>query len=81
MKERNMLKKLEIHDDKLEILEDNVFDLDAELQCNLHRLVSESVEIGKLRLIEEDPKSMQDIISNLYGSDVTQTVRELFDSR
>jgi hypothetical protein len=30
MKDRNMLKKLEIHDDKLEILEDNAFDSDTE---------------------------------------------------
>jgi hypothetical protein len=57
-----MLKKLEIHDDQLEILEDNVFDSDAELQYNLHKLVVKSAEIGKLRLIEEDSKSMQDII-------------------
>jgi hypothetical protein len=39
-----------------------VFDSDAELQCNLHKLVVESAEIGNLRQIEEDPKSMQDII-------------------
>jgi hypothetical protein len=47
MKDRNMLKKLEIHNDKLKILEDNVFDPYVELQCNLHRLVVESVDIGK----------------------------------
>jgi hypothetical protein len=34
-----MLKKLEIHDDKLEILGGNMFDSDAEFKCNLHRLV------------------------------------------
>jgi hypothetical protein len=51
MKDRNMLKKLEIHDDKFEILEVNVFDPDAEFKCNLHKLVMESAEINNLRLI------------------------------
>jgi hypothetical protein len=39
MKDRSMLNKLEIHDDKLEILEDNVFDSDAEFKYNLHKLI------------------------------------------